>query len=417
MKILHVCQLYYPSLGGNQIHIQLLSEKLVQLNNEVHVFTANALVPSQFTQEDHSFKPLPKEETINGVHVRRFDINYRLQHFLFKGLYKMRGGFRALHFFLGQSHDYWQTGPLVFKMLMSIRRLKPDLIVAVLNYSFTTYVCYLAKKLFGFKLIVMPIIHISDPRMSHSFLKKIYQSADGLIACTEFEKRYLVSQGVPEGKIEIHPLGIESGIFDGQDAANLKKRYHIGEAPIVAYIGRKVKHKGIESLIEAMPDVWRDFPQAKLLLAGQTRSDFLPILEKCLSKLKPDELGKVIHVEHFDETEKKDFFAAIDIFVMASEIDCFGIVYLEAWLSGKPVIACKNTAQETIIDDGVNGLLVEYGNPGDLVKALKVLLRDSSLRERMGQAGRVKVKEIYNLDTYARRIYEGYRRLVEGETR
>src|SRR3989338_7126515 len=157
MKILHVCQLYHPSLGGNQVHIQLLSEKLAQLNNEVHIFTANALTPGQFAQKDNAFKPLPRQEKINGVFVRRFEIDYRLQYFLFKKLYKMRGGFRALHFFLVQSCYYWQTGPLVPAMLMAICRLKPDLIVAVLNYSFTTHICYLAKKLFGFKLAVMPI--------------------------------------------------------------------------------------------------------------------------------------------------------------------------------------------------------------------------------------------------------------------
>src|SRR3990167_819428 len=112
MKILHVCPLYYPSLGGNQIHIQLLSEKLAELKQDVHLFTVNALVPAQFSREDPSFKLLPEEENITGVHVRRFKIDYDLHDLLFKKIYKMRGGFRGLRVGLGQSYDYWEQGPL-----------------------------------------------------------------------------------------------------------------------------------------------------------------------------------------------------------------------------------------------------------------------------------------------------------------
>ena len=176
----------------------------------------------------------------------------------------------------------------------------------------------------------------------------------------------------------------------------------------------RVNRQAIEELIKAMPDVWQEFPSAKLFLAGETRPSFTPALKECFAQLTDEQKKNIIHVEYFNEYAKKDLFAGIDILVMASEIDCFGIVYLEAWLSGKPVVACKNTAQETIIDDGVNGSLVEYGNVRDLASALKKLLKDKPLRDKMGEAGRRKVRSTYNLDTYAQVVCDGYHQMVKG---
>lgn len=415
MKILHVCQLYSPSIGGNQLHIQVLSEKLVQSGVQVHVFTANALTPAQFTHDDPSFTPLPPQENVNGVHVRRFAVNYRLRQFLFRTLYNIRGGYRAVHAVLGSSFEHWDVGPLTVQMLWAIRKLKPDLIVAVINYSFTTYVCYLAKKLFGFKLAIMPITHLSNPKTFNPFLRTMYAKADLLIACTDFEKDHLVAQGVPSAKIAVWPLGIDIASLNGQDGDRFRKKYNIGTAPLVAYIGRKVTNKGIETLMEAMPMVWKDLPEAKLLLAGETRSDMAPIIQRHMESFSLEQRQKVILVEYFSDEEKKDIFAAIDVLAMVSQIDAFGIAYLEAWLSGKPVIACKAAAQASIINDGINGFLIPYGNVGEMAQALKRLLTDKMLCESMGNAGCNKVRSIYNLDVYAHTVAQGYRRLIKGE--
>jgi len=81
MKILHVGSLYYPSLGGNQQHLQALSEKLLKLKEDVTVFTSNALSPHQFISRDPHFTYLPEEELINGVRVRRFKVHYAFRSF------------------------------------------------------------------------------------------------------------------------------------------------------------------------------------------------------------------------------------------------------------------------------------------------------------------------------------------------
>jgi glycosyltransferase involved in cell wall biosynthesis len=98
---------------------------------------------------------------------------------------------------------------------------------------------------------------------------------------------------------------------------------------------------------------------------------------------------------------------------MVSNTDSFGVVYLEAWASGKPVIACRNTPQEGLIDDGADGLLVEYGNSEELAHAIRQLLSDRGLRSRLGETGRRKVRAHYTWKRIAAQVRDEYRKLVQ----
>ena len=98
---------------------------------------------------------------------------------------------------------------------------------------------------------------------------------------------------------------------------------------------------------------------------------------------------------------------------MPSNTDCFGIVYLEAWASGKPVIACKNTPQETIIRHEIDGLLVEYQNKKELAEAIIKLLKDENLKQQMGQNGKQILRTKYHWDVYGTNLQETYRKLLK----
>jgi glycosyltransferase involved in cell wall biosynthesis len=308
----------------------------------------------------------------------------------------------------GQTFGYWEHGPVVLGMLPAIRRLNPDFILATNNYFFTTYLCYLAKKLFRIPLVYMPITHIAERWTYHPFSKKIFKAADLIIACTEFEKKHLIKQGVEENKISVLPLGIDASGFTNADGKKIKDRYGLKGGPVIAYFGRKVPHKGIETLIDSMGLVWKEFPDAQLLLAGQVTDYFVATIRQHIAQYSPEEQKRVINLDDFAESDKKDFYAAIDIFAMPSTIDCFGIVYLEAWASGKPVIACKDTPQESIIRDGVDGLLVEPEDKADLASAILKLLRDRDLISRMGQNGKEILNKKYDINLYGQNLRREY---------
>jgi glycosyltransferase involved in cell wall biosynthesis len=105
--------------------------------------------------------------------------------------------------------------------------------------------------------------------------------------------------------------------------------------------------------------------------------------------------------------------AATDLFAMPSRIDSFGIVYLEAWAYGVPVIGCRAGGVPDVIEDGQDGVLVGYGDETGLAMAIEGLLADPQRCRAMGQRGRAKVEAHYTWD----QIYDGlaavYRELVD----
>ena len=390
-----------------------MSEKLSQLGNEVHVFTSRAVHPKYFRIPDPGINGLPLEEMINSVHVHRFRVNYRFMDLVLQRGIKVRGVYRSFRALTGTTFELWEHGPVVLGMLAAILRLKPEVILATNNYSFTTYLCYLAKKFFKVPLVLMPITHPADPWTNHPCLKKMYDAADLLIACTAFEKKYLLNAGQGENRIEVLPLGIDPDIFCGSDGEKARRKYNFKGGPVVAYFGRKVPHKGIETLIDCMGLVWRECPEAQLLLAGQVDDHFVLRMREHIDQYSAAEKQRIIDVDNFDEEEKGGLYEAADVVAMPSDVDCFGIIYLEAWAVGKPVIACKDTPQETIIRDGIDGLLVEYQNKEQLAGAILKLFKDAGLRKQMGREGRRALETKYHVDVYGANLQEAYRKLLE----
>jgi teichuronic acid biosynthesis glycosyltransferase TuaC len=99
--------------------------------------------------------------------------------------------------------------------------------------------------------------------------------------------------------------------------------------------------------------------------------------------------GKIVHGEVIDLMKEAD------LFVLPSLREAFGVVYIEAMACGKPVIACRGEGIEDVIEDGVNGILVEPNDVDDLVKKIELLLSDRKRAEQIGQAGRKLVLEKY----------------------
>jgi glycosyltransferase involved in cell wall biosynthesis len=262
-------------------------------------------------------------------------------------------------------------------------------------------------------LVIRPTTHVAQGWHKHPFQLEMYRVADRLIVSTEFERRVLVEQGVEEEKTVLIGNGMHAGPFLEADGAGFRRRYGIGDAKVVAFVGRKTAGKGAEHVIDAMELVWQQMPSACLVMAGQHDSTYANTIKERLQRVGEPHAGAVVDIADFAEAEKAEIYGACDVFVMPSNTDSFGIVYLEAWASGKPVIACKGTPQETIIDQEKDGLLVGYGETGELADAILRLLSDDGLRVRLGEKGREKVLANYTWEIVAGRVRDVYRELVE----
>jgi glycosyltransferase involved in cell wall biosynthesis len=182
--------------------------------------------------------------------------------------------------------------------------------------------------------------------------------------------------------------------------------------PVIAYVGQQSAYKGIETLYQAMRQVWQVIPEARLIVAGG-RTPYSDVLDAHLAEFTTEERDRIQVLPNFAEEEKVEIYAACDVFVSASGFESFGITFLEAWSAGKPVIGCRSGAIPTVITEGQDGLLVSYQDAPELANAIVELLQDDRLRERLGQQGREKVLANYTWDIAVQRFRAAYEAAIE----
>ena len=118
--------------------------------------------------------------------------------------------------------------------------------------------------------------------------------------------------------------------------------------------------------------------------------------------------------DNFPEEEKADLLTACDLLVLPSQAESFGVVFLEAWAKGKPVIGARLPALEEMIDDGEDGFLVPYGDPLSLAAAANKLIKDPELRKNMGEKGRLKVLNRFEISRVTDHLEALFFSLVKG---
>ena len=179
-------------------------------------------------------------------------------------------------------------------------------------------------------------------------------------------------------------------------------------APVIAAVGRLERTKGFDVLVDALHLVHRSFPQARLRIGGdgsmaialRTRSAATGVADAV------ELLGWL------DPVDVADLFARADVVVVPSRREAFGIVVLEAWRAGTPVVASRVDGLAELIDDGVTGLLVTPEDAAALAQACVRLLGDPALAGALSTAGSVAVQSFSwgaVADAYARIYSEALR--------
>jgi glycogen synthase len=155
--------------------------------------------------------------------------------------------------------------------------------------------------------------------------------------------------------------------------------------------------------------VWERGVDATFIMAGSTMLDKFKQYYDDL----PDEVReKCRWLGFISDQDKRDLNAAGQVFCMPSRTDSFGIVYLEAWLNGVPVIGARAGGVPEIISDGVDGYLVDFADVPALANRIQLLLARSEAAMSMGQAGRRKVLAEHTWDHKIARIAEIYEEVV-----
>lgn len=410
MKVLHVVQGYFPGIGGTELAIQRISEGLVQqFDDQVTVFTTNCYSGEAFNHPELPRMPTGREE-INGVIVQRFAVMSQLSRLLRLPQANL-GGFSL------PGNQYWRTyyqGPLIRGLTKSIQETDFDLLVASSFPLQHMYQSLKASRLSQRPCILIGGLHPQDEwGFQRPMIYQAIQQADGYIAYTPFEAEYVIQRGASPEKVFTSGLGVDLQHFQTQPDSQLRTRLGIpAEAPLVGYIGQLGWHKGVDTLLQAMPKVWQVFPQAYLLIAG-ARASFAAVIDRFLEELAPAQRRQVVLHYNFSDEEKPSLFSAVDVFVYPSGYESFGISFIEAWAVKKPVIGCRRGAVPWVVTAGRDGLLVEFKDDLMLAEAILALLRNPGWAKQLGEHGYQKAIQHYNWPAAIQRFRKIYEQVLE----
>ena len=223
--------------------------------------------------------------------------------------------------------------------------------------------------------------------------------ADHVIAVSKTlrdEVRWLYS--VPHDKIDVVYNGINYHHYDGWlEPAHVKSQYGIGAMdPTILFTGRMVYQKGPDLLLEAVPHVLNYYPNAKCVYVGDGNMRWE--LEDRARQMGISHATRFLG--HLNGWRLTDLFQACDCVCVPSRNEPFGIVILEAWAAGKPVVASSNGGPSEIIWHDVNGLKI-FANPDSIAWGLGTLFADFDYARWMGRNGRVAVETVFSWDTVA----------------
>jgi glycosyltransferase involved in cell wall biosynthesis len=428
VKILHVIQRYWPYAGGSERHLQEISERLVRRGHDVTVFTTDALDLELFWNPRKT-RITTRRETHNGVEICRFPVRHIVGQHLGFGVIR-----RAMAVLASQPFD---ASP-VLRFLSRYVPWVPDLSSALddldesyavihgMNICFESLLlpAYASARRRRIPFLITPLIHLGEsPRsivrrfytMPHQL--RLIASADAVLAQTPIEVDYLKANGVAAKRLVLAGVGVTPSEVLGGNGDRFREECSI-RAPFVLYLGACAYDKGTVHVVEAMRRIWSDpnagaAPRsADLVLAGQVLDPFRAYLEGL-----PEPVRARIHLlGYVSEDQKRDLLDATALVAMPSRTDSFGIVYLEGWLYRKPVIGARAGGVPAIIDDQVDGYLVEFGDVSSLSGRIVELLDNPDLARRLAERGHAKVLRRHTWDQIYPVVEEVYERLCPQAT-
>ncbi|MGN6700199.1 MAG: glycosyltransferase family 4 protein [Thermomicrobiales bacterium] len=406
-SFLHVIQRYYPFVGGSEDYFGVLSAYFAAHGDRVTVYTTDAWDLEHFWAAGKRRIDWGGEAREHaGVSIERFAVRrpplWRLGYPVTRRLMThlsdlpapggevvLRAAGHLSPWVPGLERRLRETNER-FDLVHTANIALEGVILAAAAYCRRRDVPF----------VVTPFVHLGedgDRRVRKYYSMRhqlaLLRQADAVIAQTARERRFLLDHGVPAERLHLAGAGVDPAAVTGGDGAAFRARHDIA-GPMVAIIGTTAYDKGTPHVVEAMRRFWRDGGEATLVIAGPTMDHFL----RYFAALPAADRARCRLLGFISAEEKRDLLAATDVFALPSRTDSFGIVYLESWCNGAPVIGARAGGVPDVIADGQDGLLVPFGDVPALAAALRRLLDDRDLAAELGARGRAKVYERYTWD-------------------
>lgn len=382
MKVVLASVRYPPGPGGAETHVAALAEGLAKRGHDVVVHTSDLYTEYPFVRRE-----LPSE--INGVRV----VRHRARRLA----------------------NAWTVMPT---MPRALREERPDIFHAHSYGYFQTVAAARAAARAAGKFVFTPHFHppwSMEGGVGRRGLRALFDPTLGQYVVSRADRLIGVSSGeisvmqrhlrLDASRVRIVPNGFHRSRFEPTpDGEPFRRSFQLADAPLVLFAGRLASNKGLVPLVSAWELVVEEHPRARLVLAGEDQG----WKERLLSMTKLP----LTFTGHLDEPTYRSALAAADVLVLPSEWEAFGIVLAEAAACGTPAVATRVGGAPDVVQDGVTGRLVEYGDVTGLARALSDLLADPALRRRMGEAAKARAFAEYSWDAVVERTEALYRELL-----
>jgi glycosyltransferase involved in cell wall biosynthesis len=289
---------------------------------------------------------------------------------------------------------------------MIAKRKQYDILHCHILQGFHSAAAIIVGRLFKKKVVIKiantgvssDFVHLKRVLGSH-YILRLLKKVDRLVATSKQSAVEARREGFLDQQIVMIPNGVDTGRFKFLD------EYASSRSRIVC-VGRLVKVKGIDILIEAFGQLKREGLCRRLDIVGGGP-------ERTVLSEKAVNLGCDEDIRfHGEVGNVEDFFDNTCVFVQPSLAEGMSNVLLEAMACGLPVIATRTGAATDIIQDGVNGLLVDADSAGQIRDAVQKIMSDEAFAQALGNNARKTVENTCSIDSVARKYIELYRELV-----
>jgi glycosyltransferase involved in cell wall biosynthesis len=216
------------------------------------------------------------------------------------------------------------------------------------------------------------------------YMHWFYGQLDTVFVNSEEYRQSWINRGLDPAKLKIFPRGLDTELFNPvRRDPTFWEKYGAatnGEVRLL-YVGRISREKDLDVLANAYHRLRGEGLSVQLFVVGQGP------YSQALSEILPD----AVFTGYLTGVELATAYASADVFVFPSTTDTFGNVIIEAQASGVPVVVSDSGGPKELVDDKTNGLVTKSHDVGDFTRAIRALIVDPALRERMGDYARQSV--------------------------
>ena len=205
-------------------------------------------------------------------------------------------------------------------------------------------------------------------------------------------------------KLHIIHCGIDPQAFASApvEKAPMEEATLAASGQRLLYVGRLAAAKGLPVLLQSLAVLRLTSPDVQLTVVGDGE-------DRAELELQVKKLGLSTHVSFvgYQSSERvRQHLQAADIFVMSSFAEGVPVVLMEAMMVGLPVVATQVAGVSELVEEGINGFLVPPSDVQRLTERIQKLLADGDLRRRLGEQGRLKVSQEFNVHQEAKKLYQ-----------